>query len=347
MASECFATVTVLDTAAPIVLCQDITIALDEDYQAIITAADLDAGSTDNCSISTTTIDINTFDCSNLGPNTVTITMTDQNGNQASCSAVVTVIEGIYTPNAVCQNVTVTLGEDGTAIAAASAFDAGSTGVRCADGFSIDIDTFLCTDIGTLVEVEFTVTNAAGDTDSCIAYVNVIDGITPEITCPEDQTVTSDGPYPLPDYFATGQAVVTDNCLDLITVFNQNPAAGALMPQGVHIITLSTQDISGFTAECEFTLTVIDNLGSQNTTALRAIKVYPNPANDVITLSNPQNINLRSVSIYDMTGRLIIIKDLQDASQQSTIDISALQSGNYLLFIKSTYGQITKQLLKE
>ena len=347
LASECFATVTVVDTAAPIVLCQDITIALDEDYQAIITAADLDAGSTDNCSISTTTIDINTFDCSNIGPNTVTITMTDQDGNQASCSAIVTVIEGIYTPNAVCQNLTVSIGEDGTATAAASAFDAGSTGVRCVDGLSIDIDTFSCTDIGTLVEVEFTVTNAAGDTDSCIAYVNVIDGISPEITCPEDQTVTSDGPYPLPDYFATGQAVVADNCLDLITVFNQNPVAGTLMPQGVHIITLSTQDISGFTAECEFTLTVIDNLGSQNTTALRTIKVYPNPANDVITLSNPQNINLRSVSIYDMTGRLIITKDLQAASQQSTIDISALQSGNYLLFIKSTYGQITKQLLKE
>ena len=143
-------------------------------------------------------------------------------------------------------------------------------GARCVDAFSLDIDTFSCTDIGTLVEVEFTVTNAAGDTDSCIAYVNVIDGIAPEITCPEDQTVTSDGPYPLPDYFATGQAVVTDNCLDLITVFNQNPAAGALMPQGVHIIPLSTQDISGFTAECEFTLTVIDNLGTQNTTALRS-----------------------------------------------------------------------------
>ena len=119
------------------------------------------------------------------------------------------------------------------------------------------------------------------------------------------------------------------------------------MPQGVHIITLSTQDISGFTAECEFTLTVIDNLGTQNTSALRTITVYPNPANDVITLSNPQNINLRSVSIYDMTGRLIITKDLQAAIQESTVDISTLQSGNYLLFIKSTFGQITKQLLKE
>jgi hypothetical protein len=119
------------------------------------------------------------------------------------------------------------------------------------------------------------------------------------------------------------------------------------MPQGIHIISLSTQDISGFTAECEFTLTVIDNLGTQNTSDLRAITMYPNPANDVITLSNPQNINLRSVSIYDITGRLILSKELQSASQESTIDIGALQSGNYLLFIKSTYGQITKQLLKQ
>ena len=141
--------------------------------------------------------------------------------------------------------------------------------------------------------------------------------------------------------------MVTDNCLDLITVFNQSPTPGTLMSQEVHIISLSTQDISGFTAECEFTLTVIDNLGTQNTTALRAITMYPNPANDVITINNPQNINLMSVSIYDITGRLIITKDLQSASQERTIDIGALQSGNYLLFIKSTFGQITKQLLKQ
>ena len=347
LASECFATVIVLDSAPPIAICQDITVALDEEYQAIITAADIDAGSTDNCTISNTTIDINTFDCSNLGTNTVTLTMTDQNGNEASCSAIVTVIEGVFTPNAVCQNVTVTLGEDGTATAPASAFDAGSTGARCVDGLSIDIDNFSCADIGTLIEVEFTVTNAAGNTDSCTAYVNVVDGISPEITCPEDQTVTSEGPYPLPNYFETGQAIVTDNCLDLITVFNQSPTAGTLMPEGVHIISLSTQDISGFTAECEFTLTIIDNLGTQNTTALRAITMYPNPANDVITLNNPQNINLMSISIYDITGRLIITKDLQSASQESTINIGALQSGNYLLFIKSAFGQITKQLLKQ
>ncbi len=347
LASECFATVTVLDNTSPTVVCQDITVALDLDYSATITPADIDAGSTDNCSISTASIDVNFFDCSNLGPNTVTLTLTDQNGNQSSCEAIVTVIEGLNTPIAICQNITVTLGEDGTATTAASAFDAGSLGARCIDPFSIDIDTFTCDDIGTLVEVEFTVTNAAGTTDSCIAYVNVVDPFGPEITCPEDQTVTSEGPYPLPDYFANGQAVITDNCLDLITIFNQNPPEGTPMEQGEHIISLSTQDANGFSAECEFILTVIDNLGTQNTTDLRAITMFPNPANNLITLSNPQRINLVSVSVYDITGRIILTKDLQSASQESTLDIGALQSGNYLVFIRSDFGQITKQLLKQ
>ena len=347
LASECFATVTVLDSATPTAICQDITISLDLDYTATITPADIDGGSIDNCTLSNTSININTFDCSNLGPNTVTLTVTDQNGNQSSCEAVVTVLEGLNTPIAVCQNITVTLGEDGTSTIVATAIDAGSLGARCVDAFSIDIDTFSCTDIGTPVEVEFTVTNAAGDTDSCIAYVNVIDGLAPEITCPENQTVTSEGPYILPDYFEIGLANAQDNCTEPITVFNQNPSPGTPMPVGEYIISLSAQDNNGFTADCEFILRVFEDLGFENTTALRAIKMYPNPANDVITLSNPQNINLVSVSIYDITGRLIITKDLQSASQESTIDIGALQSGNYLLFIKSTFGQITKQLLKQ
>ena len=347
LASECFATVTVLDSATPTAICQDITISLDLDYTATITTADIDGGSIDNCTLSNTSININTFDCSNLGPNTVTLTVTDQNGNQSSCEAVVTVLEGLNTPIAVCQNITVTLGEDGTSTIVATAIDAGSLGARCVDAFSIDIDTFSCTDIGTPVEVEFTVTNAAGDTDSCIAYVNVIDGLAPEITCPENQTVTSEGPYILPDYFEIGLANAQDNCTEPITVFNQNPSPGTPMPVGEYIISLSAQDNNGFTADCEFILRVFEDLGFENTTALRAIKMYPNPANDVITLSNPQNINLMSVSIYDITGRLIITKDLQSASQESTIDIGALQSGNYLLFIKSTFGQITKQLLKQ
>jgi subtilisin-like proprotein convertase family protein len=347
LASECFATVTVVDTAAPIVLCQDITIALDEDYQAIITAADLDAGSTDNCSISTTTIDINTFDCSNIGPNTVTITMTDQDGNQGSCSAVVTVIEGIFTPNAVCQSVTVTLGEDGTATVLASAFDGGSTGVRCVDGLSIDIENFSCEDIGNPVQIEFTVTNAAGVTDSCIAFANVVDGLAPEVICPADQTVTSNGPYALPDYFATGEAVALDNCTNPVTVTDQDPNVGTLLEQGTYSITLSAEDDNGFESDCSFVLTVIDLLGAESAEiSLASIALFPNPAINSLTISNPNLLELEHITIYDLNGRVVIQKTI-GIIDRATFDVSLLQSATYMVIISSKQGNVIKRLLIE
>jgi subtilisin-like proprotein convertase family protein len=348
LSSECVAIVTVVDNVAPTPLCQDITIILDEDYMATITAADVDGGSTDNCTIINTEIDIDFFDCSNLGANTITLTIIDQSGNEATCAATVTVVEGIFPPNAVCQNVTVPLGQDGTATILASAFDGGSSGIRCVDGLSIDRENFSCEDIGTPIQIEFTVTNAAGETDSCVAFVNVVDGLAPVVTCPEDQTVTSTGPYALPDYFATGEATALDNCTDPVTVFDQDPNPGTLLNQGVHIITLSAQDSGGFKSECEFTLVVDDLLGSEdNDIALATISLFPNPANQFVTLSNPRNVALTNVAIYDITGRLVISKNMNPDSQENSIDIAQLQSGNYILLIQSEFGQITKQLLKE
>jgi len=52
-------------------------------------------GSTDNCMISGITATQSTFDCSNIGTNSVTMTVTDYAGNTATCNATVTVIDTI------------------------------------------------------------------------------------------------------------------------------------------------------------------------------------------------------------------------------------------------------------
>ena len=59
-----------------------------------------------------------------------------------------------------------------------------------------------------------------------------MDTTPPELTCPVDQTVTSEGPYSLPDYFAAGAATATDNCTDPVTVTDQIPNPGALLENG-------------------------------------------------------------------------------------------------------------------
>src|SRR5262249_26994255 len=79
------------DTTAPIVKHKDITVSLDPTGHASITASQIDNGSSDACSSVTLAIDKSTFDCSNLGTNTVKLTVTDASGNSASCNATVTV----------------------------------------------------------------------------------------------------------------------------------------------------------------------------------------------------------------------------------------------------------------
>ena len=48
-------------------------------------------GSTDNCKIASITADKTDFDCSNVGPNIVTMTVTDISGNKSTCQSTVTI----------------------------------------------------------------------------------------------------------------------------------------------------------------------------------------------------------------------------------------------------------------
>ncbi len=56
-----------------------------------ITGADIDNGSTDNCSISSLVASPDTFDGSDIGDNPVMLTVTDVNGNSSNCNITVTV----------------------------------------------------------------------------------------------------------------------------------------------------------------------------------------------------------------------------------------------------------------
>ncbi len=91
----CQFTITVTDNENPVAICQDITVTLDAMGMATITPADLDAGSTDNCTGSTVTIGQTTFGCSDVGATIVTLTITDLAGNVDTCDATVTVVDDI------------------------------------------------------------------------------------------------------------------------------------------------------------------------------------------------------------------------------------------------------------
>ena len=76
-------------------MCQDITVNLDGFGNATIVPADVDGGSTDNCTLDNASFTVipNAFTSADLGVNNVTLTVYDLAGNSNTCVAVVTVEE--------------------------------------------------------------------------------------------------------------------------------------------------------------------------------------------------------------------------------------------------------------
>ena len=179
--------------------------------------------------------------------------------------------------------------------------------------------------------------------------VTVVDLLAPELTCPADQTVDP-GPgnlfYEVPDYFATGEATAVDNCTDPVVDTTQDPAAGTLLSDGVYTVTCTATDESGNTATCEFELTVESILGVDDID-ISSIVLYPNPATEYVMVSNPNSVELQSLAIYDLNGRLIKTINLVDMGTEKSIDISELASATYMFIIQGTRGQMTKQIIKE
>jgi hypothetical protein len=86
-------TVTVIDNQNPIAICKPVIVTLDNSGNASITTSDIDGGSTDNCGIASIAISRSLFNCGNVGNNDVTLTVTDNSGNKATCIGVVTVLD--------------------------------------------------------------------------------------------------------------------------------------------------------------------------------------------------------------------------------------------------------------
>ncbi|MDX2361075.1 MAG: HYR domain-containing protein [Crocinitomicaceae bacterium] len=171
-------------------------------------AASAGVGATDNCGTPTTSIDVSTFDCSDVGtPVTVTVTATDASGNSSSCTSTVTVEDG-GAPTAMCQDISVALDATGTATIVAADIDNGSTDVCSVVTLSADLTSFTCSDTG-VVAVTLTVMDASGNTSTCVSNVTVTDGGAPTVPVVINDTIGCSVTPTAP--------IATDACMGAIT----------------------------------------------------------------------------------------------------------------------------------
>ena len=86
------------------------------------------------------------------------------------------------------------------------------------------------------------------------------------------------------------------------------------------------------------------NLLSVEDVVFKDLKVYPNPAQDFVTIDLPTNIESTSVTVYDFLGKEILTQDL---ASKNTIDVSAWQTGVYLIQLANDNTSITKRFVKQ
>jgi hypothetical protein len=84
------------DVTVPTVITKNISVDL-ANGAASITASDINNGSFDNCSIASMTIDKSSFNCSSIGNQIVTLTVTDPSGNVSTGTATVTIVGELTT----------------------------------------------------------------------------------------------------------------------------------------------------------------------------------------------------------------------------------------------------------
>lgn len=272
--ATCNSIITVRDTVRPIALCPAAPVRayLNASGNVTVTAAMIDAGSTDNCSITSRLINgavSRNFLCNNRGLNPVTLTISDPSGNTATCPAVVEVVDS--TPPAIqCQNITRNLNSSIPAFTIVTANQINNGTIDNCGAVSLLIngqaqDTFDCTNVGTNTVV-LSATDVAGNVAFCNATLTIVDNTTPQIAC-QNRTIQLD---------ANGQATIsvqnnqlvpvvatgTDGCgIINWTINGQSSAIYTCDSIGApRIAQIVASDPTGNSATCQSVITVLDTI---------------------------------------------------------------------------------------
>lgn len=234
------------DDVPPTAVAQDVTVSLDTDGQATVLPSAIDGGSTDDCLITAISLDNGSFDCSDIGPNTVTLLVTDAGGNTTPALAVVTVVDDAA-PVLNLQAATIALGANGTVGLNLADFDLGSTDNCGIAEWTLSQSSFDCSELG-VHPIEVTATDASGNATTQTIEVTVVDNTPPSITCPSNIAV------PYCDPIAEFDVTAVDNCSNLVLTQTGGPASGSNFPEGTTTVSFSATDAGGNSVTCSFTV---------------------------------------------------------------------------------------------
>ncbi len=333
----CSFTVTILDTEAPTLTCPSNIAANNTALQCGATVSFAAPVGQDNCGTPTTSLasgsqqpgsffavgtTVQTYTAVYRGlaaECTFNVTVSDVEAPRITCPADVSISTGA----GVCTGVatfTAPVGVDNCG---------GSTTVRTVgpasgSAFSTGATT-----------VTYVVTDAVGLQATCSMTVTVTDQEAPEITCPANIAVNTNGQCSQTVTFAA--ATATDNCGSATVVrVDAGPASGAGFPVGVTTVEYVATDSAGLTAQCNFTVTVTDNVmptiscpasmtvnSTAQSCAMTAIYTAPTGSHPCLAVSTARTAGLASGAQFPLgtSQQTFVVTDILNRQASCSFDV--------------------------
>lgn len=73
-----------------------------------------------------------------------------------------------------------------------------------------------------------------------------------------------------------------------------------------------------------------------------SVKLYPNPVKDILNFEYPINTEIKNISIYDISGRLLLKND----TNFKQLNISQLALGTFILVMETSKGRVVSKFIK-
>jgi len=176
----------VLDSIKPTPLCLDsFVVNLNSVGSFVIDTSIINQNSFDNCGIASWVLSDTSFNCVDIGFDTIQMTITDFSGNVNSCFTIIQTIDTTK-PVLTCVSDTIVYLDSLGQITIDSSFvDLGSFDNCKLNGWTLSDSSFDCSSLDTNV-VTYQITDASGNISQCNASIIVVDSIKPTIVAKND-----------------------------------------------------------------------------------------------------------------------------------------------------------------
>lgn len=185
--------------------------------------------------------------------------------------------------------------------------------------------------------IEFTATDAAGNSSTSSFNIIVNDVTEPLISCAGNVISCSQ--------IVTGiSATASDNCAGSVAVdyvltgattgAGTGSANGTSFNVGVTTVTYTASDVAGNTSSCSMDVTILDCSGIEDDEPLSLVQLYPNPNSGFVNLDLGATYQNVEIKIANMNGQILSNRNFNNTSvlNISTTDLAA---GVYVVYINA------------